>query len=324
MVRHSFTGTPLRRLSFALPNDRLPVENLLKSNPDSKKPEPAVFSFSDYAAGAGEKLHVSTFEEGLRYRQNRERPHRHDFYQIFWMTHGAPSFSIDFYHLPIEAYALIFVPPGAVHTFGAKNTAEGLILSFQEDFLEAEGHSVDLFAECPALDPAQIRTVLAVPESSVEIVHGYCTRMLEEFNAKREGYRAATAALLRLLFIEIRRCLSNQSAPSSFHKYSSLTGRFLRTLNARPYQLTTASEAARLLGVSRSWLNQLVRQETAKNLTDHLRSRLILESKRLLAHSDLNVSEIAYQLGFEDPSYFTRLFRQVEGLSPREFREEYR
>jgi AraC-like DNA-binding protein len=95
-------------------------------------------------------------------------------------------------------------------------------------------------------------------------------------------------------------------------------------LSARPYQLTTASQVAKLLGVSRSWLNQLVRQETEKNLTDHLRGRLILESKRLLAHSDLNVSEIAYQLGFEDPSYFTRLFRQVEGLSPREFREEYR
>jgi AraC family transcriptional regulator, transcriptional activator of pobA len=300
------------------------VENVLNRNSDSKTPEPVVFSFSDYAVGAGEKLHVSTFEEALRYRQNRHRPHRHDFYQVFWMRRGAPAFNIDFYHFTIEANALVFVPPSAVHNFGEMNTAEGFILSFEEDFFEAEGYSVDLFAECPALDPAQIRTVLAVPESSVEIVHGYCKRMFEELQAKREGYRAATASLLRLLFVEIRRCLSNQSAPSSFHKYSSLTARFLRMLNARPYQLTKASEVARFLGVSRSWLNQLVRQETAKNLTDHLRGRLILESKRLLAHSDLNVSEIAYQLGFEDPSYFTRLFRQVEGLSPREFREEYR
>ena len=226
----------------------VPVENSLKSSSDLKTPEPAVFSFSDYAAGAGEKLHVSTFEEGLRDRQNRQRPHRHDFYQIFWMRQGAPSFNIDFYHFPIETHALVFVPPGAVHNFGEMNTAEGFILSFEEDFLEAEGHSVDLFAECPALDPAQIRTVLTVPETSVEIVHAYCTRMFEELNAKREGYRTATAALLRLLFVEIRRCLSSPSVPSSFHKYSSLTARFLRLLNARPYQLTTASEVAKLLG----------------------------------------------------------------------------
>jgi AraC family transcriptional regulator, transcriptional activator of pobA len=300
------------------------VENFLKSSSGLKTPEPTVYSFADYAAGAGEKLHVSTFEEGQRSRQDRQRPHRHDFYQIFWMRQGAPSFNIDFYHFPIETCALIFVPPGAVHSFGELNTSEGFILSFEEDFFEAEGHSVDLFAECPALDPAQTRTVLAVPETSAELVNAYCLRMFEELRTKREGYRTATAALLRLLFVEIRRCLSSPSVPSSFHKYSSLTARFLRLLNSRPYQLTTASEAAKFLGVSRSWLNQLVRQETARNLTDHLRGRLLLESKRLLAHSDLNVSEIAYQLGFEDPSYFTRLFRQVEGSSPREFREQYR
>jgi AraC family transcriptional regulator, transcriptional activator of pobA len=161
-----------------------------------------------------------------------------------------------------------------------------------------------------------------VPESSVERVDYYCKRIFEEFNSKQEGYRAATAALLRLLFVEIRRCLPDHTA--AFRKYSALTARFLRSLSARPYQLATASEVARFLGVSRSWLNQLVRQETAKNLTEHLRGRLILESKRLLAHSDLNISEIAYQLGFEDASYFTRLFRQVEKSSPREFRERYR
>ena len=300
------------------------VENLQRPNSDPITPEPAVFSFADYAAGAREKLHVSTFEQGVLLRQNRERAHRHDFYQIFWMTRDASSFNIDFHHLPVEAFTLVFVPPGAVHTFGVKSRATGFILSFQEDFLEAEGHVVDLFLECPPLDPAQIRSVLPVRGAAIEFVHSYCERMYEEFNSKRVGYRSATAALLRLLFVEIRRCLAAQSTSSSFRKYSSLTARFLRKLNARPYQLTTASEIAKLLGVSRSWLNQLVRQETARNLTDHLQGRLILESKRLLAHSDLNVSEIAYELGFEDPSYFTRLFRQVEGLSPRKFREAYR
>jgi AraC family transcriptional activator of pobA len=300
------------------------VDNSLSANSDPKKAEPAVFSFSDYSAGAQEKLHVSTIEEGVRLRQNRQRPHRHDFYQVFWMTRGAPSFHIDFDHLPIEAHTLVFVPPGAVHTFGAQHPTAGYILSFEEDFLETEGHSINLFTECPTLDPAQFRPVLAIPKSSFERVDYYCRRMFEEFNSKQEGYRGASAALLRLLFVEIRRCLLNHSAPNAFHKYSALTARFLRSLSARPYQLATASEAARFLGVSRSWLNQLVRQETAKNLTEHLRGRLILESKRLLAHSDLNISEIAYQLGFDDASYFTRLFRQVEGSSPREFRERYR
>jgi AraC family transcriptional regulator, transcriptional activator of pobA len=300
------------------------VENLQRPHSDPITLEPAVFSFAEYGTGSREKLHVGMFGEAAQFRQNRQRPHRHDFYQIFWMTCDAPSFNIDFYNLPVEAHSLVFVPPGAVHTFGENRHAEGFILSFQDDFLEAEGHAVDLFIECPPLDPAQIRNLLPIRGPSIEIVHSYCAKMYGEFNSKLEGFRSATAALLRLLFVEIRRCLAAKSASNPIRKYSSLTARFLRKLNSRPYQLTTASEIAKLLGVSRSWLNQVVRQETAKNLTDHLQGRLILESKRFLAHSELNVSEIAYELGFEDPSYFTRLFRQVEGLSPTEFREAYR
>ena len=300
------------------------MDKATQENPRLERAEPAVFSFSDYLAGEQEKLYVSTLDDRLRLRQNRQRPHRHDFYQVFWMPRGAPSFNIDFDHLPIEANSLVFVPPGAVHTFGVQSPNTGFILSFQEDFFETMGHSINLFQDCPTLDPAQFRPVLAVRECSVERVDYYCKRMAEELDSKQEGYRAASAALLRLLFVEIRRSLSEHSAPNAFHKYSALTARFLRSLSAQPYTLATASEVAKFLGVSRSWLNQLVRQETGKNLTEHLRGRLILESKRLLAHSDLNISEIAYQLGFDDASYFTRLFRQVEAISPREFRERYR
>src|ERR1700745_49661 len=94
------------------------VESLSKPISDRQTREPAVYAFSDYAAGAGEKRHVRKLQEAVLYPQNRQPPPRHDFYQIFWMTHGTPSFSIDFYHFPIEAYALVFVSPGGGHTVG--------------------------------------------------------------------------------------------------------------------------------------------------------------------------------------------------------------
>jgi AraC-like DNA-binding protein len=198
------------------------------------------------------------------------------------------------------------------------------VLSFQQDFLEAQGYSIDLFQDCPAFDPAHFRAVLQVSDSSVQPVTGYVKQIFAEFSSKQQEYQTAIAVLLRLLFVEIKRAVSNHAAPNSVQKYSPLTARFLRKLNARPYQIASASEVSRFLGVSRSWLNELVRKETGRNLTDHLQRRLVLESKRLLAHSDLNISEIAYQLGFGDPSYFTRLFRQIDGTSPSEFREMHR
>lgn len=286
--------------------------------------EPELYSFSDYPVEAREGLHIATLEDRSKIPANRHRPHRHDFYQIFWITRGERSFSLDFDDFPVRAPSLVFVPPGAVHTFGTLESTTGYMLSFQQDFLEAQGHSINLFQDCPAFDPANFLAILQVSPSIEKRLTRHMEQIYEEFSSKLDGYQTAMAALLRLVFVETRRALSNHSASDSFQKYSPLTARFLRRLNARPYQMTGPSEVSRYLGVSRSWLNQLVRKETGKNLTDHLQDRLILESKRLLAHSDLNISEIAYQLGFDDASYFTRLFRQIAKASPSEFRELHR
>jgi AraC family transcriptional activator of pobA len=312
---------PRRQQSFA---GHRHVEASLKTSSDSRGLEPALFPFSDYAVNPQEGLHIAMLEERSKVPGNRQRPHRHDFYQIFWITRGERLFSIDFDRFPVLVPSLVFVPPGAVHTFGTLESTSGYMLSFQQDFLEAQGHTIDLFQDCPAFDPAHFLAVLQVtPAVEARVTH--CMQQIfAEFSSKQHGYQTATAALLRLLFVEISRALSNQMISGSSQKYSPLTARFLRRLHSRPYQIASASEVSRFLGVSRSWLNQLVRKETGRNLTEHLQGRLILESKRLLAHSDLNISEIAYQLGFEDASYFTRLFRQIVQTSPSEFRELHR
>jgi AraC family transcriptional activator of pobA len=300
------------------------VDASVRANSRLKEAQPALFPFSDYPVDAQEGLHITTLEQSANNWRNRHRPHRHDFYQIFWITRGKRSLTIDFDHFPVAAPSLVFVPPGAVHTFGTLEFTRGYMLSFQQDFLEAQGHSIDLFQDCPAFDPAHFRAVLQVLPASEERVNSYFGQIFAEFNAKQQRHQTATAALLRLLFVEIGRALISCGDSNSFQKYSPLTARFLRRLNSRPYQIASASEVSKFLGVSRSWLNQLVRKETGKNLTHHLQARLVLESKRLLAHSDLNISEIAYQLGFEDASYFTRLFKQIARTSPREFRELHR
>jgi AraC-like DNA-binding protein len=103
-----------------------------------------------------------------------------------------------------------------------------------------------------------------------------------------------------------------------------LAARLFRLLDDQPCKIQTAARLAGRLRVSRSWLNQQVKKETGKNLTQHIQARVMLEAKRLLAHSEYNVSEIAFELGFKDPSYFARLFRQYEGRAPNEFRDQFR
>jgi AraC-like DNA-binding protein len=69
-----------------------------------------------------------------------------------------------------------------------------------------------------------------------------------------------------------------------------------------------------------SYLSDLLRKETGKNAQEHIHSYLIDEAKNLLLNSEKNVSEIAYDLGFEYPQYFNKLFKKKTGKTPLEYR----
>ncbi|MEH6617909.1 MAG: helix-turn-helix domain-containing protein, partial [Porticoccus sp.] len=78
---------------------------------------------------------------------------------------------------------------------------------------------------------------------------------------------------------------------------------------------------ARELGITAPYLNNLCQQLVQKNALHLIHERLLLEAKRNLIYTVLSISEIAYQLGFSDPAYFTRFFKRLTNQSPKEFRK---
>ncbi|WP_228408184.1 MULTISPECIES: helix-turn-helix domain-containing protein [unclassified Chryseobacterium] len=85
--------------------------------------------------------------------------------------------------------------------------------------------------------------------------------------------------------------------------------------------LPTVNYLADKLSVSTRYLSDVLKQETGKTALEHIHIYLIKEAKNLLLSSENNVSGIAYDLGFESPSYFTRLFKKFVGLTPVQYRE---
>jgi len=77
------------------------------------------------------------------------------------------------------------------------------------------------------------------------------------------------------------------------------------------------------LGVSQRYLSDTLKRETGKTTTEHLQLFLVDEAKNLLLNPNTSVAEVAYQLGFEYPPYFSRLFKKKSGISPSEFRIKY-
>jgi AraC family transcriptional activator of pobA len=87
-----------------------------------------------------------------------------------------------------------------------------------------------------------------------------------------------------------------------------------------PLQLKTAQHYAQHLNVHVNYLNRAVKEITGKSTTNHITERIITEAKALLQHTDWSVSEIAYSLGFEYPTYFNNFFKKQTGTNPKSFR----
>ncbi|WP_075343938.1 helix-turn-helix domain-containing protein [Tenacibaculum agarivorans] len=81
---------------------------------------------------------------------------------------------------------------------------------------------------------------------------------------------------------------------------------------------------ANKLSVSQRYLADTLKKETSKTTTEHLQLYLIDEAKNILLQPRKSISEVAYELGFEYPPYFSRLFRKKEGVSPTEYRKKHK
>ena len=85
----------------------------------------------------------------------------------------------------------------------------------------------------------------------------------------------------------------------------------------------TVSLIAKQLFVNSNYLNSSIKNLTGKTASAHIQEKVLLEAKSFLLHTDLQVSEIAFKLGFENTSYFNRFFKKNTNLTPTEYRRGF-
>ncbi|WP_299610077.1 response regulator transcription factor [uncultured Aquimarina sp.] len=88
--------------------------------------------------------------------------------------------------------------------------------------------------------------------------------------------------------------------------------------------IPSIEQIAEKLSISQRYLSDTLKKETGKTTTEHLQLYLIDEAKNILLKPNKSISEVAYDLGFEYPQYFSRVFKKKEGMSPSAYREKYR
>jgi AraC family transcriptional regulator, transcriptional activator of pobA len=275
-------------------------------------------------AGAVPGFEIRRLEDAFQRSKRDVRPaHRHDFYKVGLITAGRGRLSADFAEYPIRPPMLLEFAPGVVHGWRPDQLPHGYVINFDRTFFgqdpraQAELLENNLF--CVHSGPR----VLSLTAKQQSLFEQLAEAMQREAQARGADHAAALLSYLRLWLIEAGRVAQALQPARWNDRGADLTNRFLCLVGGNYKSLTSVSDYATRLGVTSNHLNETVRRTMHKTAGQVIRERMLLEAKRLLLHSDLSVSEIAYQLSFEDPSYFARFFRKHTGKPPAEFRAQF-
>ena len=261
-------------------------------------------------------IFVEAFEECVSIRHKRMEVHRHDYVELF-LLQGRGSVLVDFENCPLSGRSLIVIGPGRVHAWQA-NAMTGLYIAFTQEFFDGAGPPPSTLFDYPFMFADELSSVIHLKPNQGGQAQGLFRDINSEFEKPEKLAVEMIRGQLRLLMVHLARLYAARS-PALFAAVS-LVRRFRQAVERSFRASTSVRDYAQSLGVTTSHLNESLRLETGSTAGELIRTRLLLEAKRLLLHSELTMAEIGYELGFEDPSYFSRFIRRELKTSPAELR----
>lgn len=251
-------------------------------------------------------------------------PHIHEFYQIIWFRHGQGTHRIDFVDYPVTDNTIFLVAPGQIHAFDGMENYEGVIILFNANFLANEESSENIFLKYNVFNAYDSLPYYKVSNEEAERLMGLVTEMNREYSLTGAfAHKDYMQCLLRLFLVRVQRGGERKEEPKLY--VTSIANRtfvrFRQLLEQNFHRLHTVQEYADLLNVSPRTLTKYVGLSTHSTPLQIINDRIVLEAKRQLQHTSLNIKEIGYNLGFEDSSYFVKFFKRLAGSMPSEFRK---
>ncbi|MEW2806152.1 AraC family transcriptional regulator [Streptomyces massasporeus] len=250
-----------------------------------------------------------------------ERVHRIDFHVVMLFGAGPVRHMVDFTEYEAEAGDLLWIRPGQVHRFSRSSEYRGTVLTMQPGFLprstvEATGlYRYDL----PPLlrpDAAQLAGLEAALAQLLREYEDTATLPLSLHTAVLR--HTLTAFLLRLAHLAA-------SAAQALRQRSDSTFTLFRDAVERDFATNhSVSAYADALGYSRRTLVRAVRAATGETPKAFIDKRVVLEAKRLLAHTELPIGRVGVAVGFPDAANFSKFFHQHTDQTPAAFRAELR
>lgn len=264
--------------------------------------------------------------------------HSHDFIELVYLVSGRADHVFEGEAYPIQAGDVFIINPGEVHTYRTEPDERIEIINclftpelIHEPLLKELGvsQSMDYFYVHPFLDKRErFHHRLNLHGAGAGHVLQLMEGIIAEWESRRSGYYTVLKLQMLQLLIVLSRyygdaCKAKDKKPLRVSEHSLLVRRITGFLE-RHYDKKLAIPAlCELFTISTRQLNRVFKQETGQTVTERIHQIRIERAKQMLDEGDDKVISVAQRVGYEDPAFFTQLFRRKVGCSPGQYRARH-
>jgi len=252
------------------------------------------------------------------HKHDPELPHQLKFYNLIFFTEGTGRHFIDFNWFPVQANSLMYLTKDQVNAFEFSDDLKGYCVIFTEEYFVNSFSNLTGDFVFRLFNPELFSPILQIPQNSDFV--SYFKLLVKEYdNPNSFNQKSIINALLTILISKAENLKQSMTFHISDSSKLMLYQRFIALIEKNVTQSRSANFYAKELAVSYKHLNTTCKElinKTAKNVIDDY---VILQAKRELINSSTNSAELAYRLGFDDPTNFTKYFKKRTGLTPKAF-----
>jgi AraC-like DNA-binding protein len=252
-----------------------------------------------------------------------DNPHKHNYYTVIWPVNATGKHIIDFKEYPILPDNLFFVSPGQVHQIITDPGPKGYVILFSPEFLEKNSIRNDFIADLKIFQKSDETPPLPISPTMAITLRLFTEQMLRAFQSQNDLFLETIGAYLKLFLIECNgHCsLMPEANLQNFEVSKTLVKKFKALVESHFHKNHLVKFYAETLNISPNYLNEVIKSAVNVPAKDFIQNRLILEAKRMAIFTTKSGKEIGYELGFDDPSHFSKFFKLKTGQSLQEFKD---
>lgn len=247
-----------------------------------------------------------------------QQPRRIVKYVLAYCSSGSSTIVVDENEFELRANSVITITSGQIHFFKENKAAKGFILEFTFDFFCKDDNDMELIFHNSLFCHFAMNEV--IPLEKNKIIEHELLQIEKELKGKPYQYLISVHSRIKLILVEINRCKIKQGG--EVYKPNALFLKFLEIIRSNFQKKQTVKQIAAALNTTESKLNEISKFHTGRTAQSVIHGLIASEAKRLFMYEKLSVKEVAYELGFNDPFYFSSFFKKRTKQSPKLYKEK--